>query len=54
MALVVHFDLELRQVDVKMGFLNDLEEDVYMKKKKKLESFSSTDHDHLLSKKVHI
>ena len=31
MALVVHYDLELHQMDVKMTFLNgDLEENVYM------------------------
>lgn len=52
MALVVHFDLELCQMDVKMGFVNDLEEHVYMEKKKrkkeKLERFSFTDGDHLL------
>ena len=32
MALIVHFDLELHQMDVKMTFLNgELEEEVYMK-----------------------
>ena len=32
LALVVHFDLELQQMDVKMAFLNgDLDEKVYMK-----------------------
>jgi len=31
MALVAHYDLELRQMDVKTAFLNgDLEDDVYM------------------------
>ena len=31
MAIVAHFDFELRQMDVKTTFLNgDLDEDVYM------------------------
>ena len=45
LELVAHFDLELRQIDVKIAFLNsDLEEKVYMKQH---EGFSSRESEHL-------
>ena len=48
MELVVHFDLELQQIDVKTAFLNsDLEEKVYMKQH---EGFSSREGEHLVCK----
>lgn len=48
MILVAHFDLELRQMDVKTFFLNgDLEEEVYMKQ---LEGFTSSENSHLVCK----
>ena len=48
LALVVHFDPELQQMDVKTVFLNgDLEEEVYIKQ---LEGFSSSSGEHLVYK----
>lgn len=48
LALVDHFDLELKQMDVKTTFLNgDLEEEVYMKQP---EGFSSSSGEHLVCK----
>ena len=48
MALVAHFDLELKQMDVKTTFLNgDLEEEVYMKQH---EGFPSSDGEQLVCK----
>ena len=48
MALVVYFDLELQQMDVKTAFLNgNLKEEVYMKQP---EGFSSSDYEHLVCK----
>ena len=48
LALVVHFDLELQQMDVKTSFLNgDLEEGVYMKQP---EGFSSLEGENLVCK----
>ena len=48
LALVAHFNLELKQMDVKMTFLNgDLEEEVYMKQ---LEGFSFREGEHLVCK----
>ena len=48
LALVVHFDFELQQMDVKTTFLNgDLEEEVYMKQP---EGFSSSQGEHLVCK----
>ena len=45
-ALVVYFDLELQQMDVKKVFFNrDLKEEVYMKQH---EGFSSSDGKHLV------
>ena len=44
MALVAHFDFDLRQMDVKTTFLNgNLEEEVYMKQS---EEFSSSEGEH--------
>jgi len=48
LALVAHFDLELKQMDVKTTFLNGyLEEEVYMKQH---EGFSSSNGEHLVCK----
>ena len=48
MALVVHFDFDLLQMDVRTTFLNgNLEEEVYMKQ---LEGFSSSEGEHLVCK----
>ena len=48
MALVVHFDFDLLQMDVKMTFLNgNIKEEVYMKQ---LEGFSSSEGEHLVCK----
>jgi len=48
LALVSHFDLQLKQMDVKTIFLNgDLEEEIYMKQ---LEGFSSSSDEHLVCK----
>ena len=48
LALVAHFDIELKQIDVKTVFLNDeLEDEVYMKQ---LEGFSSREGEHLVCK----
>lgn len=48
LALVAHFDLELKQMDVKTAFLNgDLEEEVYMKQP---EGFPSSNGEHLVCK----
>ena len=50
MALVAHFDLELRHMDVKTTFLNGgLEENVYMKQP---EGFSSSANEHLVCKLI--
>ena len=46
LALVVHFNPELQQMDVKMAFLNgEPEEEVYMKQPKR---FSSSQGEHLV------
>ena len=46
MALVAHFDLELRQMDVKIAFLNgDLSEEVYMLQ---LESFKENGKENMV------
>lgn len=48
MALVVHFDLDLHQLDVKMTFPNgNLEKEVYMKR---LERFSPNDGEDFVCK----
>ena len=46
MALVAYFNLELHQMDVKVGFLNgDLEEEMYMKQ---FEGFFSSENENLV------
>ena len=48
MAMVVHFDLELQQMDVRITFLNgDLVEDVYMSQPT---GFEEVDKEHMVCK----
>ncbi|XP_022891797.1 uncharacterized protein LOC111406640 [Olea europaea var. sylvestris] len=52
MALVVHFDLELHQMDVKMAFLNDdIDEMIYMVQP---ENFVSGDPKNMFSGRIQI